>query len=204
MPARHEIKDEEQRNLRMNTNVSRISSRREAEDEKQMNLGRNTNASRMAARQEAEDEEQDTKRMCRWTLGACFECGEIGHRISECKKEKVVKCYRCGISEHTASECRSNRINVFYGNCGNGVDEMDELLTEISEILGPDDSEVDRIVHDISDDRSIEGNRNRTMNDSDMEELNKREYEGPVTQSRGPVPDCDWVMKKSGVLVLIM
>ncbi|XP_068208348.1 glutamic acid-rich protein-like [Palaemon carinicauda] len=77
-----------------------------------------------------------------------------------------------------------------------GLDEIDELLMDISEISGPDDSEVDGIVHVILDDSSIDENRNRTMNDSDMEEVNERVYEGQVTRSRGSAPDCDWVIKK--------
>ncbi|XP_068250174.1 uncharacterized protein [Palaemon carinicauda] len=57
MSARREAEDEDQRNLR-NTNTIRMSARREAEDEDQRNLRRNTNTSRMSARREAEDEDQ--------------------------------------------------------------------------------------------------------------------------------------------------
>ncbi|XP_068229385.1 uncharacterized protein [Palaemon carinicauda] len=46
------------------------------------------------------------------------ECGETGHRISECKKEKVAKCYGCGMTGHIASGCRSDHTNVNCGNCG--------------------------------------------------------------------------------------
>ncbi|XP_068215710.1 uncharacterized protein [Palaemon carinicauda] len=58
------------------------------------------------------------KNECRWALGACSVCGGIGHHVSECKKEKVVKCYRCGMTGHIASGCRSNHTNVICGNCG--------------------------------------------------------------------------------------
>ncbi|XP_068204792.1 CCHC-type zinc finger nucleic acid binding protein-like [Palaemon carinicauda] len=58
------------------------------------------------------------KNECRWVLGACFECGEIGHRISECKNEKLVKRYRCGMIGDIASGCRSDRTNVIFGNYG--------------------------------------------------------------------------------------
>ncbi|XP_068214330.1 uncharacterized protein [Palaemon carinicauda] len=58
------------------------------------------------------------KNECRWVLGACFGCGETGHRISECKKEEVLKCYWCGMTGHIASGCRNNRTNVICSNCG--------------------------------------------------------------------------------------
>ncbi|XP_068200737.1 CCHC-type zinc finger nucleic acid binding protein-like [Palaemon carinicauda] len=58
------------------------------------------------------------KNECRWALGACFRCGETGHRIIECKKEKVVKCYQCGMTGHIVSGYRGNPTNVICGNCG--------------------------------------------------------------------------------------
>ncbi|XP_068221843.1 uncharacterized protein [Palaemon carinicauda] len=87
-------------------------------------------------------------------------------------------------------------MNESFTKVENVFDEMDELFTEMSVIIGPDDNEVDMIVHDILDDRDLDRNSVNVANDCDKEEVNERVYGGPVTRSRGPVPDCDWVMKK--------
>ncbi|XP_068225352.1 uncharacterized protein [Palaemon carinicauda] len=54
---------------------------------------------------------------------ACFGCGDVGHRIGECKKENGVKCCRCGMTGHIVSGCPSHHINVICGNCG-GASEV--------------------------------------------------------------------------------
>ncbi|XP_068230718.1 uncharacterized protein [Palaemon carinicauda] len=87
-------------------------------------------------------------------------------------------------------------MNESFTKVENVFDEMDELFTEMSVIIGPDENEVDMIVHDILDDMELDRNSVNVANDCDKEEVNERVYGGPVTRSRGPVPDCDWVMKK--------
>ncbi|XP_068215653.1 uncharacterized protein [Palaemon carinicauda] len=87
-------------------------------------------------------------------------------------------------------------MNESFTKVENVFDEIDELFTEMSVIIGPDENEVDMIVHDILDDRDLDRNSVNVANDCDKEEVNERVYGGPVTRSRGPVPDCDWVMKK--------
>ncbi|XP_058766122.1 uncharacterized protein LOC131639659 [Vicia villosa] len=45
----------------------------------------------------------------------CFNCGEVGHRSFECKKEKA-KCLKCGKEGHTASNCKQKQVTCY--NCG--------------------------------------------------------------------------------------
>ncbi|XP_068213699.1 uncharacterized protein [Palaemon carinicauda] len=91
---------------------------------------------------------------------------------------------------------RISSMNESFAKVENVFDEMDELFTEMSVIIGPDENEVDMIVHDILDDRDLDKISVNVANDCDKEEVNESVYGGPVTRSRGPVPNCDWVLKK--------
>ncbi|XP_068229345.1 putative autophagy-related protein 11 [Palaemon carinicauda] len=82
-------------------------------------------------------------------------------------------------------------MNESFAKVENVFDEMDELFTEMSVILGPDENEVDRIVHDILGDMDLYRNSVNIANDCEKAGVNERVYEGPVTRSRGPVPNCD-------------
>ena len=45
---------------------------------------------------------------------SCWNCKEIGHRSSECKREKKITCYACGETGHVRRECKTiicNRCN---------------------------------------------------------------------------------------------
>ncbi|XP_068246841.1 uncharacterized protein [Palaemon carinicauda] len=80
---------------------------------------------------------------------------------------------------------------------GKGSDsDSNSKSDKMSVILGPDENEVNMIVHDILDDRDLNRNTVNVVNDCDMEDVNERVYEGPVTRSRGSVPDCDWALKE--------
>ncbi|XP_050889210.1 uncharacterized protein LOC127094413 [Lathyrus oleraceus] len=45
----------------------------------------------------------------------CYRCGELGHRISECKSD-VKKFYKCGKSGHLVADCKENVVTCYnYG-----------------------------------------------------------------------------------------
>ncbi|XP_058733142.1 uncharacterized protein LOC131604736 [Vicia villosa] len=44
----------------------------------------------------------------------CFKCGELGHRIHECKSEEK-KCYWCGKAGHVVTDCKGKTVTCF--NC---------------------------------------------------------------------------------------
>ena len=51
--------------------------------------------------------------------GACFGCGEVGHRRSACTKvDKDTKCNDCGATGHTAKACRRSKKGKFATNAG--------------------------------------------------------------------------------------
>lgn len=39
-------------------------------------------------------------------ISLCYNCGEPGHRFSQCKVERKLFCYKCGASGFTASNCK--------------------------------------------------------------------------------------------------
>jgi len=51
---------------------------------------------------------------CKWTPGACFSCGQVGHRSSECKNPilKPVFCFHCGQRGHQKSQCKEKGKSV--------------------------------------------------------------------------------------------
>ena len=48
---------------------------------------------------------------CKWTPNACFTCGQVGHKVSECKNPtlKNVFCYNCTQRGHLYSECKERK-----------------------------------------------------------------------------------------------
>ena len=58
---------------------------------------------------------------CKWTLGACFSCGQVGHRSFQCTKKTLrpIFCFGCKQRGHSLSECKENGKQNGSGN-GNG------------------------------------------------------------------------------------
>ncbi|XP_050915022.1 uncharacterized protein LOC127129974 [Lathyrus oleraceus] len=47
-----------------------------------------------------------------------YRCGELGHRVSECKSD-VKKCCKCGKSGHLVADCKENVVSCYnYGEPG--------------------------------------------------------------------------------------
>ena len=48
---------------------------------------------------------------CKWTPGACFACGKLGHKVNECKNSvlKNVFYYNYGQRGHLYSECKEKK-----------------------------------------------------------------------------------------------
>ncbi|XP_050890847.1 uncharacterized protein LOC127096304 [Lathyrus oleraceus] len=47
-----------------------------------------------------------------------YRCGELGHRVSECKSD-MKKCYKCGKSGHLVDDCKENMVTFYnYGEPG--------------------------------------------------------------------------------------
>ena len=45
----------------------------------------------------------------------CFKCGDLGHRVAECRKD-MRKCSNYGMIGHVAVDCKRNVMKCF--NCG--------------------------------------------------------------------------------------
>ena len=45
----------------------------------------------------------------------CFNCGDLGHRMSDCMRD-MKKCTNCGNIGHVAVDCRRGKVTCF--NCG--------------------------------------------------------------------------------------
>ena len=56
---------------------------------------------------------------CKWKIGACFSCGQVGHRVAQCKNPvlKTVFCYHCRQRGHIFSVCPERKA----GNGGNSA-----------------------------------------------------------------------------------
>ena len=62
-----------------------------------------------------------TPQECKWKLGACFTCGQVGHRVAECKNPilRNVFCFHSTQRGHLYSKC-PERKNNHNGRNGNG------------------------------------------------------------------------------------
>ncbi|XP_028062426.1 uncharacterized protein LOC114265792 [Camellia sinensis] len=53
--------------------------------------------------------------VCRWATGACYECGEIGHRVKDCPKTKADDGKRNGSTSGSAQKNNVRRIQMRQG-----------------------------------------------------------------------------------------
>ncbi|GKV41699.1 hypothetical protein SLEP1_g49197 [Rubroshorea leprosula] len=51
---------------------------------------------------------------CRWLLGLCFKCGQVGHHVANCIHARYPpnSCFKCGQKGHKAINCPQGRQNT--------------------------------------------------------------------------------------------
>ncbi|XP_050916802.1 uncharacterized protein LOC127131974 [Lathyrus oleraceus] len=84
----------------------------------------------------------------------CYRCGELGHRVSECKSD-VKKCYKCEKSGHLVADCKENVVTCYnYGEPGHINTHCAKLKQaliggKVFALMGTQTSSDDRLIRGI-------------------------------------------------------